>query len=211
MGLFDTLLEKFSQNGQQPGFFFKSAIGVVAGGVASFVGTPTEVALIRMTADGRLPPAERRGYKNAFNAIYRIAKEESVLTLWRGATPTVIRAMVVNGAQLSSYAQAKEFLVTKFALKNGIFLHFCASMISGLFTTIVSMPVDIVKTRIQSMKKSPDGKSVSAFRVFSGVIKNEGVLSLWKGFTPYYARLGPHTVLTFIFLEQLNAFYKRSF
>ena len=36
-----------------------------------------------MTADGRLPPAERRGYKNVFNAIYRITTEESVFTLWK--------------------------------------------------------------------------------------------------------------------------------
>ena len=36
------------------------------------------------------------------------------------------------------------------------------------------------------------------------VIKNEGFFSLWKGFTPYYFRLGPHTVLTFIFLEQVT-------
>ena len=40
------------------------------------------------------------------------------------------------------------------------------------------------------------------------VIRNEGFFSLWKGFTPYYARLGPHTVLTFIFLEQMNKGYK---
>ena len=67
-----------------------------AGGIAAYIGTPAEVALIRMTADGRLPIAERRGYKNVFNAIYRISTEESVLTLWKGATPTVARAMVVN-------------------------------------------------------------------------------------------------------------------
>lgn len=40
------------------------------------------------------------------------------------------------------------------------------------------------------------------------VVRKEGFFSLWKGFTPYYARLGPHTVLTFIFLEQMNKFYK---
>lgn len=39
-------------------------------------------------------------------------------------------------------------------------------------------------------------------------IGKEGFFSLWKGFTPYYARLGPHTVLTFIFLEQMNKYYK---
>ena len=40
-------------------------------------------------------------------------------------------------------------------------------------------------------------------------IKAEGLFSLWKGFTPYFARIGPHTILTFIFLEQMNKFYKR--
>lgn len=40
------------------------------------------------------------------------------------------------------------------------------------------------------------------------LIRNEGVLALWKGFIPYYAKLGPHTVLTFIFLEQLNKSYQ---
>jgi solute carrier family 25 oxoglutarate transporter 11 len=41
------------------------------------------------------------------------------------------------------------------------------------------------------------------------VVRNEGFFALWKGFTPYYARLGPHTVLTFIFLEQANQAYKK--
>ena len=40
-------------------------------------------------------------------------------------------------------------------------------------------------------------------------VRQEGFFSLWKGFTPYYARLGPHTVLTFIFLEQMNKYYRR--
>ena len=157
-----------------------------------------------MTADGKLPPAERRGYKNVFNALVRITKEESLGTLWKGATPTVMRAMVVNGAQLASYSQAKEQLLTYSFFQEGVFLHFCASMISGLVTTIASMPVDIVKTRVQKASGN-----TNALNIFFDVVKKEGVLSLWKGFTPYYARLGPHTVLTFIFLEQFNVLYKK--
>lgn len=48
-----------------------------------------------------------------------------------------------------------------------------------------------------------------ALDVLGKVIKNEGFFALWKGFTPYYARLGPHTVLTFIFLEQMNKSYNQ--
>lgn len=87
--------------------------------------------------------------------------------------------MVVNGAQLSSYSQTKESLIGTGYFTDGIFLHFCASMISGLVTTVASMPVDIVKTRIQNMKKSVDGKSVSAVSVFVNTIRNEGLFSLW--------------------------------
>lgn len=83
-------------------------------------------------------------------------------------------------------------------------------MISGLVTTAASMPVDIAKTRIQNMK-IVDGKPEfkGAADVLVKVVRNEGFFSLWKGFTPYYARLGPHTVLTFIFLEQMNDYYHR--
>jgi len=150
MGIYNSLLDHFSENNtKHMGFFQKAGLGIFSGGVAAFIGTPTEVALIRLSTDGNLPAGERRGYKNAFDAIFRIAKEEKVTALWKGAAPTVLRAMVVNGAQLASYSQAKENLVATKYFQEGILLHFCASMISGLVTTVASMPVDIVKTRVQ--------------------------------------------------------------
>jgi len=211
LGIYTWLFEKFSgPEGQPPGFLMKAVLGMAAGVVGAFVGTPAEVALIRMTADGRLPPAEKRNYSSVFNALIRITKEEGVLTLWRGVIPTMGRAMVVNAAQLASYSQAKQSLMSTGFFTDGIFLHFCSSMISGLVTTAASMPVDIAKTRIQNMKivdGKPEFKGTAD--VLIKVVRNEGFFALWKGFTPYYARLGPHTVLTFIFLEQMNTYYKR--
>jgi len=220
LGIYTWLFEKFSNNdGSPPSFLKKAALGMTAGACGAFVGTPADVALIRMTSDGNLPVDQRRNYRSVFDAIGRIFKEEGLLTLWRGAIPTMGRAMVVNAAQLASYSQAKQFLLKvgyldpegKFQVfvHDGIFCHFVASMISGLVTTAASMPVDIAKTRIQNMKMI-DGKPEykGAIDVILKVIRNEGFFSLWKGFTPYYFRLGPHTVLTFIFLEQLNRGYK---
>ncbi|XP_012256308.1 mitochondrial 2-oxoglutarate/malate carrier protein-like [Athalia rosae] len=211
LGIYTWLFELASKDGQ-PNFITKAALGMAAGCVGAFVGTPAEVALIRMTADGRLPLAERRNYKNVFHALFRITKDEGLLTLWRGAIPTMGRAMVVNAAQLASYSQAKQALLDTGYFEENITLHFASSMISGLVTTAASMPVDIAKTRIQNMK-IVDGKPEfkGAFDVLGKVIRNEGPLALWKGFFPYYARLGPHTVLTFIFLEQMTAAYKTRF
>lgn len=186
-------------------------MGVIAGGTGAFVGTPAEVSLIRMTADGRLPLNERRNYTSVFNALLRITREEGLFTLWRGTIPTMGRAMVVNAAQLASYSQAKQYLLSSGKIPEGILLHFVASMFSGLITTIASMPVDIAKTRIQNMKTLPNGKPEyrGTVDVLTKVVRHEGLFALWKGFTPYYCRLGPHTVLTFIFLEQMNKAYNQ--
>ncbi|XP_054267679.1 mitochondrial 2-oxoglutarate/malate carrier protein-like [Macrosteles quadrilineatus] len=213
LGVYTWLFSKMTgSDGTPPNFFMKAGLGMVAGACGAFIGTPAEVALVRMTSDGRLPLDQRRNYSNVFNALMRIAREEGVLVLWRGAIPTMGRAMVVNAAQLASYSQAKQALLSTGYFNENIFLHFCSSMISGLVTTAASMPVDIAKTRIQNMK-IVNGKPeyTGAVDVLTKVIKNEGFFALWKGFTPYYARLGPHTVLTFIFLEQLNKSYNEYF
>ncbi|XP_034936952.1 mitochondrial 2-oxoglutarate/malate carrier protein-like [Chelonus insularis] len=211
LGVYTWLFELASKDGQ-PSFIVKAALGMTAGCVGAFVGTPAEVALIRMTADGRLPLAERRMYKNVFDALFRMVREEGVLTLWRGAIPTMGRAMVVNAAQLASYSQAKQALLDTGYFEENIMLHLVSSMISGLVTTAASMPVDIAKTRIQNMK-TINGKPeyTGALDVLGKVLQNEGIFALWKGFIPYYARLGPHTVLTFIFLEQMTSAYKKRY
>ncbi|XP_014274599.1 mitochondrial 2-oxoglutarate/malate carrier protein [Halyomorpha halys] len=210
LGVYTWLFTKFSNDGTPPSFLVKAGIGSLAGICGAFVGTPAEVALIRMTADGKLPPAERRNYTNVFTALARITREEGFLTLWRGVIPTMGRSVVVNSVQLATYSQAKELLEKTGYFTEGILLHFCGSMISGFFTTVASLPVDIAKTRIQNMKII-DGKPEfsGTFDVFVKLVKNEGIFALWKGFTPYYARIGPHTVLTFIFLEQYTNLFKK--
>eukprot|EP00043_Microstomoeca_roanoka_P004441 m.49694 g.49694 ORF g.49694 m.49694 type:complete len:345 (+) comp12494_c1_seq1:131-1165(+) len=206
LGVYNMLLDKFASDGSLS-FGAKAAMGLTAGAVGAVVGTPAEVALIRMSSDGSRPAAERRNYTSVANALTRIAREEGVLSLWRGCTPTVLRAMVVNAAQLATYTQAKQFIEEKWNL-HGISLHFSASMISGLATTAASMPVDILKTRIQNMRiinGVPEFKGAGEVAV--NILRQEGVFAFWKGFLPYYARLGPHTVLTFIILEQLGHFF----
>jgi solute carrier family 25 (mitochondrial oxoglutarate transporter), member 11 len=63
----------------------KALIGLTAGAIGASVGSPADLALIRMQADSGLPAAQRRNYKNAFHALYPIVADEGVLSLWKGA------------------------------------------------------------------------------------------------------------------------------
>lgn len=93
-------------------FFQKAYSASFAGFIGSLVGNPADLALVRMQADARLPPDERRNYRNVVDAFRRIVKEEGFFALWRGATPTVVRAIVLNLAMLSSYDEVKERLMS---------------------------------------------------------------------------------------------------
>ncbi|XP_071577429.1 mitochondrial 2-oxoglutarate/malate carrier protein [Temnothorax nylanderi] len=132
----------------RPSFAVLAFMAGTAGAVGAFVGTPADVALVRMTTDGRLPVEQRRNYKNVFDAFVRIAREERIFTLWRGTVATIGRAVVVNVSQLATYSQVKHLIASQMNVKEGIGLHFGASMVSGFVTAFNSMPFDIAKTRL---------------------------------------------------------------
>lgn len=91
----------------------KMAIGMAVGGVASFIGNPADLALVRMQGDALLPPERRRGYRGITDAVVRIVKEDGVAGLWRGSAPTMLRAVFLNMALLSTSDQLKEVRVSR--------------------------------------------------------------------------------------------------
>lgn len=205
-GVYNSVADSMKSPGQPLPFINKLGAGLFAGMCAAIVGNPAEVALVRMTGDRKLPEAQRRNYKNVFDALIRVAKEEGVPTLWRGIIPHINRAALLSGAQLATFGQAKESLSS--VVPNPVALTFTASLFSGLACTIASCPMDVVKTRIQNMT------TVNGVPEFSGTmdclaktIKNEGPGALFKGFGAFYVKLAPYTTIVFMVQEQLRAIY----
>ena len=60
-------------------FYLFSGMG--SGSLAVCLGTPFDVALVRMQADSMKAAGERRGYKNVFDALARVAREEGYTKL----------------------------------------------------------------------------------------------------------------------------------
>lgn len=85
----------------------KAGAGLAAGGLGALVGSPADLSLIRMQADSTLPEAQRRHYKGVGDALTRIVKDEGAIGLFRGAGPTVTRAMALNMGMLASNDQVR--------------------------------------------------------------------------------------------------------
>ena len=95
--LSDYVKNKYN-NGGNLSTLQKVGVSLFAGAFGSFIGTPCDLALVRMQSDSILPVEERRNYKHVFDAFARIVKEEGITSCWKGATPTIARAMSLNMA-----------------------------------------------------------------------------------------------------------------
>ncbi|KAF8822951.1 2-oxoglutarate/malate translocase OMT [Cardiosporidium cionae] len=206
-------------------FYKKALAGLAAGGLGSLFGTPADLALVRLQADPTLPPHLRRNYRSAIDAIRTVVREEGISTLWRGATPTVLRAMALNTGtvdvmvlnlnktcpfhshaffigMLATFDQCKEVLIP--SLGNGWSSTLTASAISGFAAATLSLPFDFLKTRIQKMKVDPvTGKAPykNVFDCAMKVARNEGLLRFYAGYPVFYFRVAPHAMITLITMD----------
>lgn len=195
-------------------FTTKLAMGMCSGGIGSFVGTPSELALVRMSADSKLPVAQRRNYKGIGDCLSRIAAEEGIPGLWTGAKVTVIRAMLLSACVMGIGSEVKVNLTkTGFfgpdgKLLGGIPLLFVSTLISSFVANIVSNPVDVCKSRLQN--QVPDPKT-GELRYNNGMLdclyqiaSQEGIPKLWSGFVPAFVKLAPYTIISLILAENLT-------
>lgn len=203
MGVYKNLFGNYQKKHGDVPFMVKSAFGLTAGFIGSLVGNPADLILIRLQSDGTLPEAQRRNYRNFGDAFSRIIKEEGVMTLWKGATPTVIRAMALNLGMLGPFDEFKERLNKYYGTKDTLQTRLMASAMAGFLCSFMSLPFDNAKTKMQRMAKGPDGKYPynNIFDAMGKTVKNEGFAKLWVGFPTFYARIAPHAMLTLLFQD----------
>ena len=198
---------------ERPGMSLLEEIATASfiGGISALVANPCDVILVRMQADGHWPEANRRGYKSLLDGLYKTASQEGVATLWRGCTPTCMRACLVTSAQLPSYGVAKRFLLSH-GSTDTIGTHFTASFFSGFVATLVTCPVDVVKTRVMNMQRAVKGAAnySSPLNCVLQTIRAEGITGLYKGFLPTFTRQVPHTICLWMFQEQLLGVLRQS-
>lgn len=188
----------------------RAVCSLIAGATGSFVGNPCDLALVRMQADTVLPEAERRNYKNVIDAFTRIVSEEGVTALWKGAVPTMSRAVALNCSMLVSYDTAKETATKALGPDASPFkIQFGSSMIAAVAVACGSLPFDNIKTKMQKQKAGPDGKMPypSIIDCVTKSFAKEGVTGFWAGLPTYYFRVGPHAIIVLLAAEQ----YKKLF
>lgn len=201
MGFFETFMKSLTKNAEaadrKVSFGERAGAGLAAGGVAAMIGNPADLSLVRMQSDGLKPPEQRANYRSVVDALARITKSEGITALWAGCLPTVVRAMALNVGQLAFFSESKSQLQqhTNLSTQNQIF---AASGIAGFFASFLSLPFDFIKTRLQKQQKDPKTGQLPYRGVIDcarKVVRDEGWLRFYRGFSTYYVRIAPHALV----------------
>ncbi|OIV91303.1 hypothetical protein TanjilG_01834 [Lupinus angustifolius] len=177
----------------------KIASGMFAGAFATALTNPIEVLKVRlqMNRDTRRngPIAELR----------RTVSEEGTKALWKGVGPAMARAAALTASQLATYDETKQLLVRWTSLEEGFHLQLISSTVAGILSTIITAPVDMVKTRLMLQRESKSARIYkSGFHCAYQVLLTEGPRALYKGGFAIFARLGPQTTITLLLCEELR-------
>jgi solute carrier family 25 oxoglutarate transporter 11 len=115
----------------------------------------------------------------------------------------------MNFSLLVPFEETKKILAR--FIKNEKAKAIWASMISGVCATVLSLPFDNIKTKLQKMKKGPDG-TLPYKGVFDCAMKtsqHEGIFRLWVGINTFYVRVAPHAVISLVTNDFLRNFFAK--
>ncbi|KAL7883542.1 hypothetical protein SRHO_G00012000 [Serrasalmus rhombeus] len=83
--------------------------------------------------------------------------------------------------------------IMEFSLAHPAIKAFMCGSLSGTCSTLLFQPLDLVKTRLQTLQNSvhPGSGRVGMVTVFLSVVRTEKLLGLWKGVSPSFVRCIP--------------------
>ncbi|KAI1769640.1 mitochondrial dicarboxylate carrier [Hypoxylon sp. FL1150] len=204
-GVYEEFKNRFTAEGSaKPSLPLLIGLSTFSGFLGGISGNAADVTNVRMQQDAALPPAQRRGYKNGLDGMFRMLREEGVKSWFRGVWPNSTRAALMNASQLATYDTFKAVLMMYTPLGDTITTHFASSLLAGFMATTICSPVDVIKSRVMSASHKQ-----GTARLLKEIYAKEGVTWMFKGWVPAFLRLGPQTICTFLFLEAHRKVYRR--
>ena len=176
----------------------RGVIASVAGMIAALVSSPVDLIRTRQA-----------GFKGSYaqspsmgNVVMSIYATDGIRGLFAGSTALLARAFWFNLAQLTTYDYCKTSAMETLQLDSRhVVTHVVAAMSAGFVATTITAPLENIKTRTQLM----GSKSMSS--VAKVMFRDGNFLVFFRGWTPLYVKIAPHTLVVFVTAEKLRLLF----
>lgn len=198
-----------SKIGKSAPLWQTALLGMTCGGVGQLISNPFDVVKVQMQNEGKriLQGLEPRVKSHKFSEYCKAAyRAGGYRTFFLGAIPNAQRSALVNLGDLTAYDNAKNKLVEWGWLNDGYILYFASSAVAGFVSAVLGTPADVIKTRMMNQPLNESGGGLyyrGSVDCLRQSIKNEGWMSLYKGFVPCWLRMAPWSLTFWLAYETL--------
>ncbi|XP_042533834.1 mitochondrial 2-oxodicarboxylate carrier [Dipodomys spectabilis] len=191
-----------------PGLTFSLA-GFGSGLTEAIVVNPFEVVKVGLQANR----SKNTEHPSTLSYAKQIIKKDGLglRGLNKGLTATLGRHGAFNMAYFGFYHNVKiivpveEDPILEFLRRFGI------GFLSGTIASIINIPFDVAKSRIQGPQPVPGViKYRTCFKTMATVYKEEGFLALYKGLVPKIMRLGPGGAVMLLVYEYTYSWLQKN-
>ena len=178
--------------------------GVASGAISALICNPLDLLKTRLQLSG----SHARGSAASSSAAAlcaAIVREEGLRGLWRGTGVSMVRSGTGTSAMMPTNSRLKEF-AARWMPPGTVSDAFCA-LAAGAATVAVINPIDVVRTRLYSQPLDAAGHGTlysGALDAARKIVTIEGAPAFYKGASAHFLRVGPHTMLTFVFIGLLR-------
>jgi len=171
--------------------------GLVYGGFASCVAEtvtmPVDVVKTKLQMDGSGGTAKL--YSGAGDCASKLVKAEGPSALFVGLPPALVRQSTYGSLRYGLYGPIKNSMGIVPGEPVPLYKKMAAGGTAGAVASAIANPTDLMKVRLQTdgMLKDAEGnflpkKYTGMTHAFTSIVKDEGVLGLWKGVGPTCGR-----------------------
>ncbi|PVD34081.1 hypothetical protein C0Q70_05343 [Pomacea canaliculata] len=178
--------------------------GALAGSVAKTVIAPLDRTKINFQVANK-----PFSFGKALSFLYKSAKNEGILSLWRGNSATMARIVPYAAIQYAAHEQFKIMLnpsKTKKHLPPA--RRFLAGSLAGVTSVACTYPLDLVRAR---MAVTARDRYHNIVEVFLKIYREEGPRTMYRGFTPTMLGSIPYSGTSFFTYESLKKFHAETF
>lgn len=214
LGCYPAVKELCTEISGRPGFATNIVAGALIGVFSAVVSSPFFLVKTRLQAQSNVASSGhavgvQHHYTGVRHALYSIYAENGMRGLFHGVRAAGWRTGVGSASQLATYDGSKAHAMGLFHLPADDFrVHLAAASLAAMAITVTMNPLDVVMTRSYNSNATNAAYGNNMLSALLQVLRVEGLEGLYKGSSALWARTAPHTVCTFLFLEQIRTFRK---
>ena len=190
----------FQFKGRAPGSTLspleKLLVGAASGVTSVLFTYPLDFVRGRLTAQGGATEVK---YNGISDALVKVTRSEGVTGLYRGISPTLLGVAPYVGVNFLVYESLKEICPSgDDGRPSAGWLAVCGG-VAGTTGQTVAYPADLLRRRfqLQNLEDAAVKYRGGIFSAVSQIIRQEGVLGLYKGYLPNFVKTWPTIAMMF--------------